>query len=52
MTFPFERVIMLCGSNRITASATNVIYEWTSRQTAKALYDKKDIVPAGHLDLI
>ena len=51
-SFPFERVIMLCGNKRVTASATDAIYEWTSRETAKALYDKKGIVPAEYFDLI
>ena len=51
-SFPFERVIMLCGDQQVTASDTDVIYEWTSRQTAKTLYDKKGIVPAEYFDLI
>ena len=50
--FPFERVIMLCGNTRVTASATDAIYEWTSRETARALYDEKGIVPAEYFDLI
>ena len=50
--FPFERVIMLCGNSRVTASATDAIYEWTSRETASALYDEKGIVPAEYFDLI
>ena len=51
-SFPFERVLMICGNQRVTASATDAIYEWMSRQTAKALYDKKGIVPAEYFDLI
>ena len=51
-SFPFERVLMSCGNQRVTASATDAIYEWTSRQTAKALYDKKGIVSSEHFDLI
>ena len=34
-SFPFERLIMTCGQQRITSSATDAIYEWMSRQTAK-----------------
>ena len=51
-SFPFERVIMFCGNQRVTASATDAIYEWTSRQTAKALYDERDIVPAEYFELV
>ena len=50
--FPFKRVIMLCGNSRVTASATDAIYEWTSRETARALYDERNIVPAEYFDLI
>ena len=50
--FPFERLTMSCGDQRVTASATDAIYEWTSRQTAKKLYDEKGIVSAENFDLI
>ena len=43
---------MICGNQRVTASATDAIYEWNSRQAAKALYDKKGIVSSEHFDLI
>ena len=36
----------------MTASATDAIYEWISRETARALYDEKGIVPAEYFDLI
>ena len=38
-SFPFEWLIMFCGEQRVTASAADAIYEWTSRQTVKVFYD-------------
>ena len=51
-SFPFERVVMHCGNTRVTASPTEAIYEWTSRQTARKLYDERGIVPSEYFDLI
>ena len=50
--FPFKRVVMYYRNTRVTASATEAIYEWTSRQTARKLYNERGIVPCEHFDLI
>ena len=47
-----ELLVMECGERRVTASATEVMYEWKSRQTAKLLYHKKGIVNEVHFDPI
>ena len=43
---------MECGRAKVTASATEAIYDWKSRQTAKALYHEREIVDEDSFDLI
>ena len=50
--FPLERLRMECGHAKVTASATEAIYDWESRQTAKALYRERDLVDEDSFDLI
>ena len=40
--FPHKRLRMECGHAKVTASATEAIYDWKSRQTAKALYHERE----------
>ena len=42
--FPHERITMKCGDKRVTASATEAIYDWEGQQTAMALFEEKNIV--------
>ena len=51
-SFPHERLVMEYGERRVTASATEAIYKWKSRKTAKALYHGKGIVDEDFFDLI
>ena len=50
--FPHERLRMECGHTKVTASATEAINDWKSRQTAKALYHKRSIVDEDSFELI
>ena len=43
---------MECGRVKVTASATEIIYDWKSTQTAKALYHEREIVDEDSFDLI
>ena len=51
-SFPFERVVMYCKNTLVTVSPTEAIYEWTSRQTARKLYNERGKVPSEYFDLI
>ena len=42
--FPHERITMQCGDERVTASATDAIYEWNGQQTAMNLFEEKNII--------
>ena len=50
--FPYKRLIMECRHAKVAASATESIYDWKSRQTAKALYHERNIVDKDSFDLI
>ena len=50
--FPHERLRMECGHTKVTASAMEAIYDWESRQTAKALYHERDIVDEDSFELM
>ena len=50
--FPHKRLKMECGHAKDTASAKEAIYDWKSRQTAKALYHERNIVDEDSFDLI
>ena len=39
--FPHERGAMQCGEERVTASATDAIYEWNGQQTVMDLFKEK-----------
>ena len=42
--FPHERVTMQCREERVTASATDAIYDWNGQQTAMELFEEKNII--------
>ena len=43
--FPHEQVTMKCGDKRVTASATEAIYDWEGQQTAMAYLKKRISYP-------
>ena len=51
-SFPHERLKIKCGYTKVTGSATEAIYDWKSRHTAKALYHKRGIVDEDSFELI
>ena len=47
-----KRLIVECGHTNVTASTTEAIDDWKSRQITKALYHERDIVDEDFFELI